>query len=265
MMIKLVLTDLDGTFLNSSGTFDADRFKKILSALIEKEIAFGVVTGKQTERVEELFGDLSKKIWILGDSASRIKFNGKFEFQQLIPNAQGKQLIQKLEEIHADQTIIACTESAAIIKESRAELDGELVRRSYAVMKTVKDFSEITDDFVKVTVFDRQKRCYASFEQLKAEQEQFYIVASEAAWLDITSKGIHKGTTVQKLQELLSVSVSETMAFGDGYNDFELLAQAKFSYAMANAFPEVQAKADFIAPSNDESGVLTVIEQKLIK
>ena len=35
-----------------------------------------------------------------------------------------------------------------------------------------------------------------------------YIVASEAAWIDITNQGVHKGTTVAQLQNLLAVSPS---------------------------------------------------------
>jgi len=50
-----------------------------------------------------------------------------------------------------------------------------------------------------------------------------YIVASEAAWIDITNQGVHKGTTVAHLQELLHVTPEETMVFGDGLNDLEFI------------------------------------------
>ncbi|MGM9886592.1 MAG: HAD-IIB family hydrolase [Lactococcus sp.] len=263
-MIKLILTDLDGTFLNSKGSFNQPRFTKVLSALTEKKIAFAAVTGKQTERVEELFGDLASEIWILGDSASRIKHDGHFVFESLIPNQTGLDMIKKLEKAQADQTIIACTPTAAVITDERAAFDGDMVRRSYAKMRVVSDFSEIEEDFVKITVFDRKERCFETFEKIKSEQENFYIVASEKAWIDITSKGVHKGTTVNKLQSILSVTADETMAFGDGYNDFELLEQATESYAMANAFAEVQEKAKHLAPKNDDEGVLQVIESVVL-
>lgn len=259
-MIKLILSDLDGTFLNSKGQFDKKYFKNVLLELKKRNIAFAAVTGKQTERVEELFGELSKDIWILGDSASRIKHSGNFKFESLIPNKKGLNLISKLENIHTDQTIIACTTKSAVISKNRNQLDGEIVRKSYASMSVVSDFSEISDDFVKITVFDRKKRCFQTFDKIKSEQDNFYIIASEAAWIDVTSKGVHKGTTVQKLQEILSVKFEETMAFGDGYNDFELLDQAKESYAMSNAFEEVKRHAKHIAPSNNDNGVLQVIK-----
>jgi hydroxymethylpyrimidine pyrophosphatase-like HAD family hydrolase len=49
------------------------------------------------------------------------------------------------------------------------------------------------------------------------------------------------------------------MAFGDYLNDRELLDAAAWSYAMANAHPEVRARARFAAPGNDENGVVRTI------
>lgn len=88
-MIKLIITDLDGTFLNSKGEFDQCSFARTRGIMEEKGVHFAACTGKQCERVEELFGEYSKDIWIVGDSATRIKHNGEFVFQSLIDNATG--------------------------------------------------------------------------------------------------------------------------------------------------------------------------------
>ncbi len=53
------------------------------------------------------------------------------------------------------------------------------------------------------------------------------------------------------------------MAFGDYLNDLEMLDAATWSFAMANAHPEVLARAAAIAPSNAEQGMLTVLEELL--
>ena len=264
MKIKLILSDLDGTFLNSHGLFNAEYFETILNQLQEKNITFVVVTGKQTERVEELFGNLADKIWILGDSASRIKYKGSFQFESLIPNAEGIKIITALLDAQPDQTIIACTTNSAYIHLTRTD-DEQLVRGSYSSLKIIEDFSHITEDFVKITVLDRKQRAFETFEKIKPYHEKYYVVASEASWIDITSKGVHKGSTVQKLQDILGVTKDETMAFGDGYNDLEMFEQAKFSYAMKNAFEEVKEKAFAIAPSNNENGVLKTIEKEILR
>jgi hydroxymethylpyrimidine pyrophosphatase-like HAD family hydrolase len=97
--------------------------------------------------------------------------------------------------------------------------------------------------------------------ELAIFQDRAYVVASEAAWIDISNLNVHKGTTVAQLQSILNIDKSETIAFGDGFNDIELFSQAGISVAMKNAFEEVKIQADFITKSNDEDGVLRAIEK----
>ncbi|EPH97008.1 HAD hydrolase, family IIB [Enterococcus faecalis 13-SD-W-01] len=261
-MIKLVITDLDGTFLNSNGEFDHDYYRTIAKKMEQKDVVFAACTGKQCERVEELFGpELSKNIWILGDSATRIKHNGKYVYQSLLPNNVGKNIIKKLDEIAPDHVVIACTPTAAFIKDTTLDKEVDLVRRSYTVVKKSSNLNEITEDFVKITIFDSKLRCFESVKELQEFKNEAYIVASEAAWIDISNYNVHKGTTVVELQKKLNVLPEETMAFGDGYNDIELFSQAGISFAMENAFDEVKSQADFITKSNNENGVLRTIEK----
>lgn len=93
--------------------------------------------------------------------------------------------------------------------------------------------------------------------------ESAYIVASESAWIDIANANVHKGTTVAYLQQLLNVTPEETMAFGDGYNDIELMERAVYSFAVRNAVPELKDTANFITRSNEEDAVMKTIMQIL--
>lgn len=263
-MIKLVISDLDGTFLNSEGDFNRSYYQKVRNLMNEKDVVFAACTGKQCERVEELFGEeFTEDIWILGDSATRIKHNGRYVYESLLPNQLGLDIITKLEEIASDHVVIACTPTAAFIKSTVPSEQAKKVRGSYAVVQTVEDYQNITEDFVKITIFDPKLRCFQSVKELASFENQAYIVASEAAWIDISNFGVHKGTTVQELQKILGVTEAETMAFGDGLNDIELMETAKYSFAMSNAFEETKKVAAFVTKSNNENGVLTTIEMLL--
>lgn len=263
-MIKLIITDLDGTFLNSQGGFDKPLYDKVKLLMDEKNIHFAPCTGKQCERVEELFGEEdAKKLWILGDSATRIKYAGEYVYQSLIPNALGRKIIEKLEAIASDHIIIACTPSAAIIKHSVPDENKIKVKGSYAKVNFVTSLSEIKDDFVKITIYDPKERCFTSVNELAEFKSDAYIVASEAAWIDISNYGVHKGTTVERLQKILGVTREETMVFGDGLNDVELMLTGDYSFAVRNAFDETKAVANYIIKSNDENGVLLTIQQML--
>lgn len=65
------------------------------------------------------------------------------------------------------------------------------------------------------------------------------------------------------MQSILGASEAETMVFGDGFNDIELMERAHFSFAMRNAFEETKAAANFITRSNDEDAVMHTILQFL--
>ncbi|MGN1401357.1 MAG: HAD family hydrolase [Bacillus sp. (in: firmicutes)] len=262
-MIKLVLTDMDGTFLNNSGDFNRELYKNVRKLMKEKGVHFAPVTGKQCERIEELFGEHSEDLWIVGDSATRIKHNGKFVYESLLSNKLGMEIIRLLEEISLDHTIIACTRNGAIIKDSISPEEAAIVRGSYAHVKKVSDFSEVNDDFVKITIHDPLCQCFETREKLSRFFDSAYIVASEAAWIDIANVNVHKGTTVEHLQGLLNVTPEETMAFGDGYNDLELMTRSAYSFAVRNAVEELKDSANFITRSNEEDAVMKTIIQML--
>ena len=174
----------------------------------------------------------------------------------MLSNKLGLEIIQLLEEISLDHTIIACTRSGAVIKGSISKEEAAIVRGSYAQVRQVSDFSEIKDDFVKITIHDPLLGCMETREKLSQFFESAYIVASEAAWIDIANANVHKGTTVEHLQSLLNVTPEETLAFGDGYNDIELMTRSTYSFAVRNAVPELKDAANFIGRSNEEDGSL---------
>lgn len=55
----------------------------------------------------------------------------------------------------------------------------------------------------------------------------------------------------------------QTLLFGDYLNDLEMLEEATYSYAMANAHPRVIERARFVAPSNRDLGVITTLRRLL--
>lgn len=77
------------------------------------------------------------------------------------------------------------------------------------------------------------------------------------------NKNIDKGQGMYQLSNLLNITTDQMMAFGDNYNDIEMLAAVKYSYAMENAHDDIKAQANFIAPSNNDLGVSKVIQDLL--
>ncbi|WP_246202574.1 HAD-IIB family hydrolase [Virgibacillus doumboii] len=243
--------------------FTRELYKNVKKLMKEKGVVFAPVTGKQCERVEELFGDDASDLWILGDSATRIKHNGEFVYESLLNNKLGLEIIRSLEEISLEHTIIACTRNGAVIKDNIPQEEVAIVRGSYAQVQQVSNFNEIKEDFVKITIHDPAHRCFETREKLARFFESAYIVASEAAWIDIANANVHKGTTVEQLQRILKVTPEETVAFGDGYNDIELMTRSTYSFAVRNAVQETKDAANFITRSNEEDAVMKTVIQLL--
>jgi len=54
------------------------------------------------------------------------------------------------------------------------------------------------------------------------------------------------------------------LAFGDDWNDIELLRNCGTGIAVANALNEAKAVADYVCASNDEDGVAKWLEEYVL-
>lgn len=115
------------------------------------------------------------------------------------------------------------------------------------------------------------EKLYLSFEDLSdlprlrafCENHPVDLVTSIHNGLEITQKGIEKGTGLAALCNYLSIPAEETAAIGDGEADIAMFRRATLSIAMENAKNSVKAAATLVAPSNDSDGAVWAIEQIL--
>ena len=100
--------------------------------------------------------------------------------------------------------------------------------------------------------------------ELKAHfRDRLYISKSLPYFLELASPAVTKGSGLAFLAEHLGFTAAETVAFGDGENDVELLEWAGYGVAVANAHRRVLHVADLVCPPADEEGVAQVIEAYL--
>ncbi len=84
-------------------------------------------------------------------------------------------------------------------------------------------------------------------------------------YYDLTAKGNNKANGMLKLLDIINISQSQSMAFGDSENDIDMLKCAGVGVAVANAQPDVLEIADYITLSNKDGGVGAAIEKYLLK
>lgn len=81
------------------------------------------------------------------------------------------------------------------------------------------------------------------------------------AFADCICSGTSKAYGIDQICHYYNIDISETMAFGDGGNDIDMLRHAGIGVAMGNASDTVKAAADIITTSVDEGGIAEVLNK----
>jgi len=92
---------------------------------------------------------------------------------------------------------------------------------------------------------------------------RLFIAKSLPFFLEFAHPDVSKATGLAFAAARLGIRREETVACGDGENDRELLDWAGFAVAVANAHPDVLARADLVVPSVHEEGVAALLEAYL--
>jgi Cof subfamily protein (haloacid dehalogenase superfamily) len=108
----------------------------------------------------------------------------------------------------------------------------------------------------------------AALDELEAELKprfrgRLFVSKSLPYFLEFAHPDVSKGAGLQFVADRLGFTAAETVACGDGENDRELLDWAGFGVAVANAHPEILARADLVVPDVEHEGVAALFEAYL--
>jgi Cof subfamily protein (haloacid dehalogenase superfamily) len=89
---------------------------------------------------------------------------------------------------------------------------------------------------------------------------RLFVSKSLPHFLEFAHPDVNKGAGLQFIADRLGFTRDQTVACGDGENDRELLDWADYGVAVANAHPEILARADLVVPSVEEEGLASLFE-----
>lgn len=265
--LRLVVCDLDGTLLDADGGLPEGLWP-MLERLRDRGIVFSPASGRQYATLERMFTRVPEgpdgMVFIAENGALVVRDDVEISSTTLPPGAAGE-VVRHLREQSAtglDLGVVLCGRRAAYVeRHDRAFLDH--VDPYYASLREVGDLLEVDEPLVKVAVFTPGDPEASTAPALSGFTAEHRVVVSGAHWVDVMPWGVDKGVAVRRLQETLGVTAAQTVAFGDYLNDLEMLDAARWSFAMAEAHPEVRHRARFVAPSHRDHGVLTVLDRLL--
>ncbi|MGX7052308.1 Cof-type HAD-IIB family hydrolase [Leuconostoc palmae] len=260
--IKLIATDLDGTFLSDDKTFDKSLFQKVLKILKEKNITFAVATGVHQERINRILANFLEYdiAYVTNNGARIVNDHGQILYEksldiETLGNIQN--LLSSFNPI-PDQGVVYSTEDTAYVPREFAQFINEKHMKYFRDVIIVDDVTEIFDPIFKVTVnwddFD-ETRFYKVVKHELANT--VHVTETGTGAIDIVPANINKAVGLKILADNLNIQLNDIVAFGDGGNDFEMLNSVGKPYIMPNA--RLHGKYLPVLEDNNHDGVLKTI------
>ncbi|WP_182188148.1 HAD family hydrolase [Pectinatus frisingensis] len=263
-MIKWIISDMDGTLLDDNGQLPVN-FDDTIIELKKRGIIFSPASGRQYYALTRQFSRYKDDWLFIAENGTMVVHGNELLSYTSLPDNLTAKLIATATSLKGVYVVV-CTCSGSYVISENAAFFAEM-GKYYTNYKIINDFYSIKDPIIKISICDCDNRNMldTAHAQLAAYQDKVQLVMATHIWLDIMPKGMNKGIAIQKMQKKLHIKPEECMAFGDFYNDLEMLESVGESYAMENAIPELKAVAKHIAPTNSQGGVIKVIREYLQK
>ncbi|MBC8770599.1 HAD family hydrolase [Arenibacter sp. BSSL-BM3] len=258
--VKMVVTDMDGTLLNSQHEV-SDKFFLLFEELRKRNIKFVAASGRQYNSIVDKLDAIKNDIIVVAENGAFVKKQDKELLATPLDQNTIKQTIDLLKNIEGIHPVLCGKNNAYTNGSSDAFLNK--LREYYSEFSVLNDISTFDGEVLKIAIYHFESSEKYIYPWVKHLESELKVKVSGENWLDISHMNANKGYALQYIQEKYGISRQETMVFGDYNNDLEMLSMADFSYAMANAHPNVTAVANFKTKSNDENGVEFVLEQLL--
>jgi len=263
-MIRYIAADMDGTLLDSQKRLPGE-FTSVVRALKERGVRFIIASGRQAATLRRDLGELAEEMILFAENGTVVMEEGRRLFVSPMKKTDVRRVLEQtrgMEGMHA----VLCRPDVAMIEESAPEVFRRNVKMYYESTQIVPDLlavCDMFDDVCKIAFYDEGDAEHHEYPVLlEGFADALSVILSGYSWVDLMNPGVHKGSAMKRLQALKGVLPEECMAFGDYLNDKEMLEAVSESYAMENGLDEIKAVCKYVAPSNDENGVMRVIKER---
>lgn len=265
MKYHMLVLDIDGTLTNSKKEI-TPATKAALIGLQEKGGRVVLASGRPACGIQKVAEELELarfNNFILAFNGARIINCGSGEtiYKKTVPSSMIPEIYNAAISHHVG---LITHEGASVIAATPIDSYMELEARINAIpIRQVSDFPHYVTFPVYKCLMTGEPEHLAEVE--RELREQFHgvlnIYRSEPFFLELAPQSVDKAYSLGKLLGSLGMPRQEMVCCGDGYNDISMLEYAGLGVAMKNAQELVREKADYITASNDEDGIVQVIEK----
>ena len=272
MAFRLVVSDIDGTLLDSQGMLTAET-RRVVMAVEEAGISFALATSRRWTGARPIAQALGLSIpLILYDGVQTRQFPGgevldehhldagMAEQAALVMAKHHLQPILQYGDQHGEHLVVGLLPDAQLRFNHAEQYLSSFADQVQEV--SLEDFAHLQSNPLRLVAFGLRDHLLAAASEIAVLECGWQILpygSYGAAELSVFTPGASKGTAIVALCRKLGIAREEVLAIGDGPNDVSLIAVVGFGVAMANGSQEVKAIAQAIVPSNQENGVAEAI------
>ena len=268
--IKLIVFDLDGTLLNSSGAI-GERSKQLVKELEGLDVHFSFASGRLHSAITSFAEELNLKSPLVSLDGCLIK---SFPDNKLIfeSNLKRHHVIMAIDFAEKFLINIALCHGDAIYYTENNSVIPQITDKFGARYQEVQSYNGCIDNTLEI-LFAGENNNLIKYVQGRMDFPYMFGLNNASYrsqrhegifFLEVRRKGSSKKTGVLRLLKYFRLNINETAVCGDWYNDLSLFQTKALKIAVANAVSEIKGCADIILEkNNNEGGIADFLEMVL--
>lgn len=279
-MIKLIVSDMDGTLFNSNQEISPLNIAALKEAN-KKGVKFMIATGRSMDTILPTIKKYELECGLILLNGAEVRDENHNIIDTInIEYDVVKRLSKRLNEMGyipeymTNQSAQICdTEENMYLnmgyrilcldRERKLSLDQAIeIGKTSMFMKTLYRNDSIEDmyrknvEVRKIIVFNPDGQFNEKNRNILIEEfPELTILSSYPENIEINAKKAQKGNGLENAIKKLNIDKSEVAVFGDGLNDLSLILQFPNSYVPLNGNEKLKKNALEVIPSNDDDGV----------
>jgi len=258
-MIKLIASDLDGTLLqNGAQSLPENVIPFIEKLATEHNILFVAASGRQYPNLVRLFGTASKYMAFICENGSLVFYHDELLASHPMDKEAALTISHDILSLPGCELQISGEKTCYLIPKNESFVD-RMVNHVKNDIKILSSPEEHPEPYYKISVFEESGIANGHGPELLARhKDKAQCTISGKAWLDCVAPDVNKGRALKELIAALGIRAEECVAFGDNYNDLEMLDSVKYGYVMDNAVDDIKSRFNYHC-----SDVVTAIKELL--
>lgn len=241
MKVKVVYLDVDDTIM-----IDHD-FKTItkelrfqINRLIKKGIKVRIATGRTYDSAKRILDELGiNDVTILYNGALAVDKNKNVIYDKGL----SKEKIDILIDLSREMGIhLNLYKNGIVYFEKETEIGMNYINQN-KIKYEIIDLKTLHTSNKGIFMGEHEKLLKLK-EKIEKEVDGVKAVFSKTYYLEVLTSGVSKGSAIEAICKYENIDLSEVMAFGDQWNDLEMLKKVGFGYLMGNATNELKKLFD---------------------